>query len=297
MGKKIFLASEIKQGKKGESFFHVIPVPYEKTVSYGSGTGLGPEAIIKASDQLENWDGLSQPSSWGIYTYNPFDCRGKDYDVLIRLAEKIRHITASGCLPITLGGEHTVSYAGVMGVSKAFSDEKIGIIHFDAHADLRDRYEGSMWSHACVMKRLLDEGMSLIQLGIRAYSLEEKQIRAQHADKILCYDARAICRQQPVHQINLPDDFPEKVYISVDIDGLDSAVMPATGTPVPGGLTWWQLLDLIEHFSMQRRVVGMDVVEFAPIKGMHAYDYMCAELVHRMMGYVQRSPLTVNTLL
>lgn len=292
MTRKLFLGSEIKKSPKNRAFFHILPVPYEKTVSYGRGTAQGPKAIIAASEQLEAWDGSSVPAEWSIYTHRQIECNGRTEDVLTQVSKKTRQVVRNQGLPIVLGGEHTVTYGAVMGVSQALNNEKIGVIQFDAHADLREDYDGSPWSHACVMKRLVDEGMSLMQLGGRAISQEEMATRQRFPEHIFYHDAQEICRR-PVHSIDLPASFPQKVYLSIDVDGLDSAIMPATGTPVPGGLLWWQLLDLIEHFCAQRQVVGFDVVELAPIKNFHAYDYLCAELTHRCMGMIQRSPHTV----
>ena len=278
MSTRIFLGSEISQPAPGKARFHIIPVPYEKTVSYGGGTGEGPAAIIEASDQLETYDQLGgEPCRAGIYTHPTIDCRGEAGDVLLRIRERVRDVAAQGNLPFVLGGEHTVSYGAVMGV-----------VQFDAHADLRENYEGSIWSHACVMKRLVDEGVALFQVGVRAMSLDEQAVRDEFPAQITAYDARDICRP-PLHDLSLPPHFPEKIYITVDIDGLDAALMPATGTPVPGGLGWWQLLDLIAAVARQRQVVGMDLVEFAPIRGLHVYDFTAADLAYKMMGIVERA--------
>ena len=200
----------------------------------------------------------------------------------------MRDVAAQGSLPFVLGGEHTVSYGAVMGVADACPGERIGVVQFDAHADLRENYEGSIWSHACVMKRLVDEGVALFQVGVRAMSLDEQAVRDEFPAQITAYDARDICRP-PLHDLSLPPHFPEKIYITVDIDGLDAALMPATGTPVPGGLGWWQLLDLIAAVARQRQVVGMDLVEFAPIRGLHVYDFTAADLAYKMMGIVERA--------
>lgn len=289
MTARIFLGSEISQPAPGGARFHIIPVPYEKTVSYGGGTVEGPAAIIEASDQLETYDQLGgEPCRSGIYTHAAIDCRGEAGDVLLRIRERVRDVAVQGSLPFVLGGEHTVSYGAVMGVADAYPGERIGVVQFDAHADLRENYEGSIWSHACVMKRLVDEGVPLFQIGVRAMSLDEQAVRDEFPAQITAYDARDICRP-PLHDLSLPPHFPEKIYITVDIDGLDAALMPATGTPVPGGLGWWQLLDLLTSIARQRQVVGMDLVEFAPIRGLHVYDFTAADLAYKMMGIVERA--------
>ena len=286
---RIFLNSEINQPASESALFHIIPVPYEKTVSYGGGTAEGPAAIIEASDQLETYDQLhGEPYRVGIYTEEAVDCRGEAGDILARIRARTRTVAESGNLPFVLGGEHTVSYGAVMGVVDAFPGERIGVVQFDAHADLRESYEGSIWSHACVMKRLVDEGLPLCQIGVRALSLDEQAVRHEFPAQITAHDARVICRP-PQHDLRLPENFPQKIYVTVDIDGLDGALMPATGTPVPGGLGWWQLLDLLDNIAQQRQIVGLDLVEFAPIRGLHVYDFTAADLAYKMMGITAHS--------
>lgn len=283
----IFLGSEISQGDKHEAQFHIIPVPYEHSVSYGGGTALGPQAIISASDQLETFDQITgEPCRLGIHTHQALDCRGEAADVMQRIRQMTHQVAMNKKIPFVLGGEHTVSYGAVMGVVDAYADEPIGIVQFDAHADLRESYEGSVWSHACVMKRLVDEGLPLFQIGVRAISMEERGVRDEFPNQIHYLDAREICAENPVFQFALPAYFPKKIYITVDIDGLDGAIMPATGTPVPGGLSFWQLISLLKHAVQGREVVGMDLVEFAPISGLHVYDYTAADLAYKMMGVV-----------
>lgn len=281
----IFLGSEIEQGDKNESKFHIIPVPFEKSVSYGGGTAKGPQAIIEASDQLETYDQIhGEPCILGIHTHQAVDCRGEAADVIQRIRVATSSVIKAGHIPFVLGGEHTVSYGAVMGVVDALGGEPIGIVQFDAHADLRDSYENSIWSHASVMKRLVDEGLPLFQIGIRAMSMEERTVRDQFPTQIQYLDAKTICRDNPQHRCTLPPNFPKKIYITVDIDSLDSAIMPATGTPVPGGLSFWQLIDLLESIAEEREIVGMDLVEYAPISGLHVYDYTAADIAYKMIG-------------
>lgn len=282
---QLFLGSEIKQGDPETSLFHIIPAALECSVSYGGGTAQGADAIIRASHQLETYDQLTgEPCEKGIHTHPAIDCRGEIGSMLERLRQVSRSVASKGNIPITLGGEHTVSYGAVMGVVDAYPNERIGIVQFDAHADLREMYDDTPWSHACVMKRLVDSGLMLYQLGVRAISMEERAIRDRFPSQISFVDAIDLCRLDAQHEVTLPDNFPEKIYITVDVDALDGSIMPATGTPVAGGLGFWQLIELIRSVSKGREIVGMDVVEFAPIQGMHAYDYLCADLVYKMMG-------------
>lgn len=280
----IFLGSEIEQPNADQALFHILPVPYEKTVSYGGGTSLGPSAILDASWQLEQWDGYSKPCDTGIYTCEPIDCSVPAERVIENIAEATAKIVKHKALPVVFGGEHTVTY-GVLKGLKAAGIKDFGIVQIDAHADLREAYEGDPLSHASVMKRAVDMGIPLYQLGIRAFCEEEMAIREQYA--VLYQDADQLVPNN-IQQITLPDDFPDKVFFTLDIDGMDPSVFPSTGTPVPGGLGWYQTLNIFESVAKQREIIGFDIMEFAPIKGFHAYDFAAALLTYKMMGIVQR---------
>jgi len=281
----LFLGSEIEQPNPDQALFHVLPVPYEKTVSYGGGTYLGPSAILKASWQLEEWDGKSKPCDAGIYTCAPVDCSVAAEKVIGNIATATAKIIKHGAMPVIFGGEHTVTY----GVLKGLRDAGItdfGIVQIDAHADLRDAYEDNPLSHASVMKRAVDMGIPLYQLGIRAFC--EEEIATRKAFNVHHQDAEELVPNR-IQSITLPDDFPSKVFFTLDIDGMDPSVFPSTGTPVPGGLDWYQTLNLFESIAQQREIIGFDIMEFAPIKGFHAYDFAAAMLTYKMMGIVQRN--------
>ncbi len=265
--------------------FHVLPVPYEKTVSYGGGTAKGPAAIIAASDQLERWDGTSDPGAEGIYTWPAIDCRGAPEKVIAAIAATVAKILRMGKMPVVLGGEHTVTWGVVQGYFEA-GVRDFGVVQIDAHADLRDRYEGDPLSHASVMRRIVEAGIPLFQLGVRAYCEEERDVRKQFG--VHHIDAEQLARER-IDAIVLPQDFPEQVFFTLDVDGIDPSVLPATGTPVPGGLGWYQTLGLFESVARQRRIIGFDVMEFAPIPGFHAFDFAAALLTYKLMGIVQRS--------
>ena len=281
----IFLGSEIDQPAPEKAFFHVLPVPYEKSVSYGGGTALGPKAILKASWQLEQWDGKSKPCEDGIYTCPTIDCSVEPEQVIEDIAAATQKIIEQGGMPVVFGGEHTVTY-GVLKGLKAAGVEDFGIVQIDAHADLREAYEGDLLSHASVMKRAVDMGIPLYQLGIRAFCEEEMAYREQFG--VHYQDADELVPNN-ITSIDLPKDFPKKVFFTVDVDGLDPSVFPSTGTPVPGGLGWYQTLSLFESVAKQREIIGFDIMEFAPIKGFHAYDFAAAMLTYKMMGIVQRT--------
>jgi agmatinase len=280
-----FFESEIPVLKPEQARFHVVPVPYEKTVSYGHGTALGPDAIIEASSQLERFDGTSDPGAEGIYTWPAIDCSGKPEKVVDDIAATVAKILKMKKIPVALGGEHTVTW----GVIKGYLDAGIkdfGVVQIDAHADLRDAYEGDKYSHASVMRRVVEAGVPLVQLGNRAYCEEEKEARKKH--KVVSFDADQIV-PKAISTIKLPAKFPKKVFFTLDVDGMDPSVLPATGTPVPGGLGWYQTLGLFESVARQRRIIGFDVMEFAPIPNFHAFDFAAAMLTYKLMGIVQRA--------
>lgn len=283
----LFLGSEIEQPEPSQAMFHVLPVPYEKSVSYGGGTALGPKAILAASWQLEQWDGNSKPCDEGIYTCPAIDCCVSSEQVIENIATATMDIIRHGAMPIVLGGEHTVTYGVLKGLTAAGITD-FGIVQIDAHADLRDAYEGDPLSHASVMKRAVDMGIPLYQLGIRAFCEEEMATRKQF--DVQYQDADELVPKHIGH-ITLPDDFPNKVFFTLDIDGMDPSIFPSTGTPVPGGLTWYQTLSLFESVAQQRQIIGFDIMEFAPIQGFHAYDFAAAMLTYKMMGIVQRNRL------
>ncbi|MEX0614474.1 MAG: agmatinase, partial [Methylophaga sp.] len=276
----IFLGSEIDQADPRQAMFHVLPVPYEKTVSYGGGTNLGPSSILHASWQLEKWDGKSSPCDLGIHTCAPIDCSVAPEQVMQNIAKATEEIVRNGGMPVVLGGEHSVTYGVLMGLKAAGIDD-FGIVQIDAHCDLRHAYEGDILSHASVMKRAVDMGIPLYQLGIRAYCEEEMQVREQFG--VYYQDGDELVPNN-INSITLPDDFPEKVFFTLDIDGMDPSVFPSTGTPVPGGLSWYQTLNLFESVAKQRQIIGFDIMEFAPIEGFHAYDFAASLLTYKLMG-------------
>ena len=280
-----FLGSEIAPGDPVSSRFHLIPVPYERTVSYGGGTASGPLAILDASWQLETWDGKSTPCELGIHTREAIDCGGEEAAVIERIAAATKEVIAVGKMPVAIGGEHTVTGGVIKGLLDAGITD-FGVVQIDAHADLRDAYEGNPLSHASVMKRIVDLGIPLYQLGVRAYCEEEKEAREKYG--VHFQDADQLVPNN-ITEITLPDDFPQKVFFTLDIDGMDPSVFPSTGTPVPGGFGWYQTLSLFESVARQREIIGFDLVEFAPIPGFHAYEFAAAQLLYKMMGIIQRN--------
>jgi len=285
IGYPVFLGSEFKHPHPEDAFFHILPVPYEASVSYAGGTALGPAAILGASWQLESWDGKSTPCNRGIFTSPPVEVDAPAEQVMQNIAAATKKIIEQGGFPIVLGGEHSVTYGVIKGLLEAGITD-IGVVQIDAHADLREAYEGNPYSHASVMKRVVDLDIPLFQLGVRAFC--EEEIATRKAHKVHHLDAEILVPGN-IQQIELPDDFPANVFFTLDIDGVDPSIFPSTGTPVPGGLGWYQTLSLFESVARQRRVVGFDLMEFAPIKGFHAYEFSAALLAYKMMGIIDRT--------
>ncbi|HJD96769.1 agmatinase [Mailhella massiliensis] len=280
-----FLSSEVPARPANEARFHVIPVPYEATVSYAGGTERGPEAILEASDQLELYDGTSFPGEEGIFTHCPVDCSGAPEHVMNRVRLAVLAALDMGAVPVVLGGEHSLTYGEMVALKERFGS--FGVVQFDAHADLRDSYEGSRWSHASVMRRAVaDLELPLVQLGNRIFCREELEARKKHG--VVAWDAPQLCRDGLPEKL-LPDDFPENIFITFDVDGLDPSIMPETGTPVPGGLSWYQALDLAAKAVEGRNLLGFDIVELAPREGHIVSDFTAASLTYALMGIAQRS--------
>lgn len=275
-----FLDSELTPSERTEGAkYRIIPVPLERTVSYGSGTENGPAAIIEASNELERITAGNEPCAEGILTEAPVDCAGDLPEVMERISQRTQAAVEAGKIPVTLGGEHSLSYGAVMGVARALK-KPIGIVQVDAHADLRVAYQGNKHSHASVMHLLSEEGVRLAQFGVRA--LCQQEVDSRVANNVFFKDAEELVVGN-IHEVDLPDDFPDDVYVSFDVDGLDPSQMPATGTPVPGGLGYYQALRLVEHALKGRRCVGIDVVELAP-DGNAAWDFTAAQIVYRLMA-------------
>lgn len=297
MPQKRFLESELRlevPNTKDTAFFHIIPVPLEATVSYGHGTALGPEAILQASDQLELLDGKVNPSQLGIFTWDAIDCtldsKTSAKMVLEQIKKVVSDVIERKACPVVLGGEHTVTFGALAAIKEKYGT--FGIIQIDAHADLRNSYDNTQWSHACVMRRAVNNlELPLVQFGVRTLCQEE--VQARQAYGVAFYDAEELAKIHPLSALKdkriLPESFPQKVYITFDVDGLDPSIMPATGTPVPGGLGWYESLELLRLSLQDRTVLGFDVVEFAPIEKLHFADFTAARLVYALMGLVALS--------
>ncbi len=263
----------------------ILPIPYEATVSFGQGTREGPRAIIYASRQVELYDrelDYEPALSHGIHTlpYIAPVVGGPEQmvDAIAVCAEE--HLRA-GKLLVGLGGEHTVS-AGVARAVRAVHGDFV-MVQIDAHSDLRDSYEGSAYSHACIAKRVLDGGTTIVQFGIRSICQEEMALIRSEPERLRVFFAEDV--HAGGHLAELERLVAgKKVFLTIDLDGLDPAHVPATGTPEPGGLSWAQTLDIVRTVCAAADVVALDCVELAPIPGQHASDFLAAKLVYKAIG-------------
>jgi agmatinase len=263
------------------------PVPFERTVSYGHGTKYGPAAIIDASRYMETYDEEieGEASSLGIHTLPTIDAEWNPEEMVTALRTRAQELLETGKFVCMLGGEHSIS-APVVG---AFKEKfpKLSVLQIDAHADLRDSYEGSRYSHACAMRRVL-EICPAVQVGIRSLSIEE-------ARAIPTLPTRIFYAKDIAGRMDWVDDavasLTEDVYITLDIDGLDPALVPDTGTPEPGGLLWYEVLALLRTVAAKRNVVGMDLVELCRSPTSNASSFLAAKLVYKTLGYVFRKQI------
>jgi len=265
----------------------VLPVPYEATVSYGSGTSKGPAAIIEASQQVELYDDEleCEPCDVGVATLDAVDLKGvAPSELRDAVAPAISRVLADGKLPLVLGGEHSVTPAVVSAVSERHSN--LTVVQFDAHADLREEYEGERMSHASAMARVRDL-LPAVQVGIRNLCKDEAE-RARR-DGLDIFYAKDMRRDDSWMERALGCIRTDDVYVTIDLDAFDSSLMPSTGTPEPGGMDWYQVTDFLRLVATRRRVIGFDVVELAPIEGFHAPDFLAAKLAYKCIGYWRES--------
>ena len=263
----------------------IVPFGLEASVSYGSGTAAGPAAILKASQQLELYDeelGREAYLDYGVAALREPTIAQPLEAALDQLACLVEAVLRQGKFPFVLGGEHSLTAGAIRPLLARHQD--LVVLQFDAHADLRDGYLGERYSHAAAMRRVLDHaGVSLVQVGLRSVSAAEVAYMEHHRDRIGVYWAKDQGAWDTEGLLRRLAGRP--LYISFDIDVLDAAVMPATGTPTPGGLGYWQALGLLRRACAAGRVVGADLVEFAPIAGLHAFDYTAAALAYKLLNY------------
>ena len=265
----------------------VLPAPYEATVSYGGGTRRGPGAILRASAQVELYDeqtGL-EPYRSGIWTDRPLAIEGAAGEVAVEaIARRFGELLDAGKWVAMLGGEHSITPGGVRAAARRHTG--LHLVQLDAHADLREAYEGDPWSHACAMARCVDLA-PILALGIRNYSVEEAGwIRRGIPGYRILHAWEMEGEEWVGRALDGLDGKP--VYLTVDVDYFDPGVIPATGTPEPGGGRWWPTLRFLDALFRRTRVVACDVVELAPAPGLHHADFAVARLVYKMIGFAFR---------
>lgn len=269
----------------------ILPVPYEATTSYGGGTASGPAAIVEASRFIELYDQEldTLPSDVGIATLPALALSGAGPEQAVaELREAYDAVldAAGDKLVIALGGEHSISSAPILAHAERLgrAGRRLSVLQVDAHTDLRPDYEGSPWSHASIMARVA-ETCDITAVGIRALTREEVEF-ARGRDTINIFFADDI-HDGTAWIDDVIATLGDDVYITFDVDGFDPSLVPATGTPEPGGLQWYPVMKLLRRVFAERRVHGVDVVELAPIAGYHAADFLVAKLVYKMVGYWQ----------
>ncbi len=291
LGKKEnFLGLEGRMSSYGSSKIVVLPVPYEHTVSYGGGTGRGPRAILDASRYVEFYDEELETelcARVGIATLGPLALgKSTDAKAIAKIRAAVEKLLGDGKFVAVLGGEHTISQAPIRAHLDRYPD--LSVLQFDAHADLRQAYEGTPYSHACVMARVCEfvDPARVVQVGIRALSPEEAQfIRTSGITTFYAHQIRAT---EEWTAAVLPR-LSQNVYVTFDVDAFDPPLMPSTGTPEPNGLLWPETMKLLRLIGEQKRIVGFDVVEFAPHRGVPHPDYTAAKLTYKLMNYAFRA--------
>lgn len=261
----------------------ILPVPYDGTTTWIKGADKGPDALIEASCNMEIYDIGSDKEVYkvGIHTADPVRERRSPEKVAKDVESRINQLIKKKKFPVIIGGEHSVS----IGAFKAFADFYKGsdftILQFDAHADIRQEYEGSKYNHACVMARAL-ELAPILQVGIRSMSFDE---RADIKPERIFYADYILDSNNTTWMYDLLNKLGKNVYITIDLDVFDPSIMPSTGTPEPGGMLWYPMLDLLEKINQKTNIVGFDVVELCPMKYNKAPNFLAAKLVYQLLTY------------
>jgi len=281
--KKGFLGTDNKN--KGKGNVVVVPFGLEKTVSYGGGTSRGPAEIIKASHQVELYDedlNKEPYKSIGIKTLKPFPIKKNIVDALKQIENINKLLIDKKKFPLVLGGEHSLTIGAIRPFVNKFG--KICLLHFDAHADLRNNYLGNKYSHASSIRRCLDSpNVSVVSFGIRNISSDEIKFLKKNNKRIKIFWAKNKLRWNLNNLRRFLKN--KKVYLTFDVDGLDSSLMPATGTPEPGGLFWDETIKIIKIAAQSAHIVGADINELSPIKKFDCYNFLAAKLAYKIIAY------------
>jgi len=264
-----------------ESEVVVVPVPLEKTTTYLKGTAKGPFALLSASHQVELFDEELERETYrqGIVTLSPLRFPKSQEKALSLIESTIELLLRNKKWPFLIGGEHTLTVGAIRAFSRIYKN--LSVLHFDAHADLRNSYEDSLYNHACVMARV-KEMCSFVSVGIRSLSSEEASlIQKEH---LPVYTMQKMQKEKDWQAKSL-SQLTDTVYITLDLDVFDPSILPTVGTPEPGGMGWFELLEYLQKVFHEKHVVGMDVVELCPLPGMEYGVFTAAKWVYRMIGY------------
>lgn len=267
----------------------VLPIPYEATVSYSGGARNGPRAILQASTQVELLDREFDEElalRWGVHTLPSLAPSMEGPAAMVdAIEEAVTEQARAGKFVVGLGGEHTVSVGVARGLARVACADGAPLltVQIDAHSDLRASYEDSAYSHACAARHFHQLG-PVVQIGIRSVCREEMDYIAAHAETVRVFFAEEV-HTRPQYLEELAQRVKgHKVFLTIDVDGMDPALIPATGTPEPGGLSWWQTLAAIRTVAQNADIIGFDAVELAPIPGYHAADFTIAKLVYKTLA-------------
>jgi agmatinase len=274
----------IKKIPAGKARFIILPIPYEGTISFKPGTKFGPEAIIFSSRYMELYEEETNTQPWenGIITLSEItqDVHSAE-KMMKKIQRNVKKLLKDNKFVFALGGEHSISFPIISEYKHKYPD--LRVLHFDAHADLRKQYEGSKFSHASVMRRISELNCEIYSFGIRSLSNEEAK-DLQELKNIHIHFAHN-CRNQALidKATSLPDG---NYYISIDIDCFDPSVVPDTGTPEPGGFTWYEITDFLRKFASTHKIIGADIVELAPSNHYCASAFLAAKLVYKLIAYI-----------
>ena len=280
-----YLGSENSAAGIHEARTLILPIPVEFSTSYGKGTTGGPQAIIDASPFLEFYDEELDFETWrsGIFTLPFLENKGEPEQLMQGIGKTVTDYLQHNKFLVTLGGEHSISSAVHQAYKKKYTN--LSVLQFDALTDLRDQYEKSKWSHACVMRRIWEQNRNIVCFGIRSQCIEEREFIIEN--KIPVYYAHQVQKEDLLEKCL--SDLTDQVYITFDADFLDPAIMPSVGTPEPGGFLWYETLSFLRKVFESKQVVGFDVVELSPIENLTAPDFLIAKLVYKMIGYKYRA--------
>lgn len=269
----------------------VLPVSYEGTVSYGTGTGAGAMAIVDASRNMELYEEETDSEVYkiGIHTLEEFGARETPGKMMDELYETTKELLKSDKFVCMLGGEHSVSAPIIKAHAEKYHD--LSVLQIDAHADLRDTYDGTPHSHASIMARVVkDLRIPSVQVGIRSISAEEARLIDSGLPTRIFWARDIVGKTDWID--SAVDSLTDNVYLTIDIDGLDPSIVPTTGTPEPGGLGWYETLELIRKIAERKRIVGMDLVEYSYFENYDSPAFLCAKLVYKSLAYIFRDETT-----